>query len=150
MKNQPYLILFYIASYSSTTKNNVVVGLRKAKEILCRVLEFRLGGARCAWPVSVTSGHFSSASLLTLTHFTTHFTTPPPPPHLQQIASFENKTAAKIDRNTRTQMLDQRRKQFDVELYERRRALADLYNEEMQGEVCWATLYSRPSSSFPH
>lgn len=55
-----------------------------------------------------------------------------------QMAKFENTTTAKIERRIAKEHFEQKKKQHDLNLYNRRSELADLYNREMEqwrGEV---------------
>lgn len=50
-----------------------------------------------------------------------------------QIASFENNSTLKIEANAKTELLESRKAEWEVELYNRRCMLAELYNEEITG-----------------
>lgn len=50
-----------------------------------------------------------------------------------QIASFEQNTTRKIENNAQREVLEGRKQDFEVDLFNRRMKLADLYNEEISG-----------------
>lgn len=50
-----------------------------------------------------------------------------------QIASFEQNTTRKIENNAQREVLEGRKQEFEVDLFNRRIKLADLYNEEISG-----------------
>lgn len=52
---------------------------------------------------------------------------------VSQIANFEIKTTKRIEKNMRKNALDERNREYEVELYDRKNALAELYNTEIEG-----------------